>query len=46
MVVFVCSEFIAFTEGKSTDGGGLGGLGDGLCSGSVSSTSLVVEALS
>jgi len=24
-VVFVCSEGIAFTEGKSTDGGGPGG---------------------
>lgn len=45
-MVFVCSEGIAFTEGKSTDGSGPGDLGGGLGCGSVSSTSLVVEALS
>lgn len=45
-MVFVCSEGVAFTEGKSTDGCGLGGLGGGLGFGSVSLTSLVVEALS
>lgn len=45
-MVFVCSEGVAFTEGKSTDGCGLGGLGGGLGDGLVTLSSLVVEALS
>lgn len=45
-MVFVCSEGVAFTEGKTSDGGGSGGLGAGPGMGSVTFSSLVVEALS
>lgn len=45
-MVFVCSEGVAFTEDKTSNVGGCGGLGGGPGCSSVTFSCLVVEALS